>query len=280
MKGSAMKAPGSGTKRGPRGGIYHLGATGARISGPATSALALGVSRGKQKVTTPPLIDFHKYVTVLQSANTPHGYQTIPFQDNLKHKKLELLDHPKDVPGLDLKLALLKNGQQVGIVHTQFYKDPSTGKHTANIVLTAVAPHLEGSGIAKNLIKNMLTEYPKLGVERITLEAGKSVGKYAWASMGFKTSPRWVDEPGKNTTQTRMNSEFSKYLASQGLHADANKVTTAVLDPLKISEYRVNERRVGKEFLLSDYASDWRGHIDLTRGDPNFEHARVKVGAQ
>jgi predicted GNAT family acetyltransferase len=231
-------------------------------------------------VAVSPSIDFHKHIAALQAANTPHGYQTTPFQENIKHKKLELLDHPKDVAGLDLKLALFQNGQHVGIVHTQFYKDPSTGKHTANIVLTAVAPHLEGSGIAKNLIKNMLTEYPKLGVERITLEAGKSVGKYAWASMGFKPSPRWVDDPGKNTTQARMNSEFAKYLSAQGLHTDANKINTTALDPLKVSEYSVNGRRVGKEFLLSDHASDWRGHIDLVRGDPNFEHARKKVGAQ
>lgn len=79
----------------------------------------------------------------------------------------------------------LKNeaGESVGYVVRSFYRD-HTGKLVADHSLFELDPYMHGKGIGKNVLRDQVKAYDKIGVNKITTEAEWD-GRVVWPSMGF-----------------------------------------------------------------------------------------------
>lgn len=245
-------AAGGGTKRGPRGGIYHLGLRGQRISGPAPEPKEKS-SGGSVK--TDPVFDKKSGVTLahVKSAFTPKGFDSVV--DRVK---------PSDKHGeSEIKISLYKNGKRVGEINREFGDGEVYHSHFT------LSRELQGKGVAKEVFKNSLDLYEKMGVKKITFQSD-GVGKYAWASLGFK------EVEGRE----RLVPAFANHLRGLGLAKQARELEEKNTTPRDIASFKVGGKSVGRDFLLSPNAPMWFAEIKVNRGDPDYEYLRGRIGSK
>lgn len=264
----AMRAAAGGTMRGPRGGVYHLGPRGQRISGPAPEpkgkaggkpALAAKGKAGGKPAETDPVLDKKSGVTVSQvkAAFTPKGFDSVV--ERVK---------PSDKHGYsEIGIGLYKNGKRVGEINREF--DNEDGVLLAHHSFFRLDKELRGKGASKEILRNSLDLYEKMGVKKITFQAD-SVGKYAWASLGFK------EEEGRES----LAPAFARHLRGLGLVKQAREVEEKNIAPRHIASFTIEGKSVGRSFLLSTDAPMWHAEMRVKRGDPDYEYLRDRVGAK
>ena len=142
-----------------------------------------------------------------------------------------------------------KDGKELGRT-TRTIKRDDSGKLVAKNDLFKVSPSMQGKGVSKKVLSKQLKHYEKLGVDSISLTAAWT-GRYVWPRAGYAADP---------ATMTRLQRDFGAWSRRKGI--DSRDVT-AVIDNAKtvrdLARTRVGDRKIGKEFLLSDDV----GMIDL-----------------
>lgn len=119
-----------------------------------------------------------------------------------------------------------------------------------------VQPGTRNAGVGKTLFNNMLDLYDHLGIEKVKVSAGLSVGGYAWARFGFS--------PNRDDWQVlRYRVKERAESMSPDIKAQVNLISKLddpkavwLLAALKDSK----GRNVGKDMLLG---SSWDGSLDL-----------------
>lgn len=96
------------------------------------------------------------------------------------------------------------------------------------------------------------------------------MGKYAWASLGFK------EEEGRKS----LAPAFARHLRGLGLAKQAREVEEKNIAPRDIASFNVGGKPVGRGFLLSTDAPMWHAEIHVKRGDPDYEYLRERVGGR
>lgn len=247
-----------GTQVGPRGGVFHLSATGGRVGGPAPEGKKKKRAVAPANSKDPHHVKFGDAVpgatlSQVRAAFTPPGFtsRVCAVTKSGDHTTLELfLDHP--------------SGKGGSIART-FEKLPGGGV-VVHHDLFELSPDLRGQGGAKAVLKSSFDMYEKAGVKRVDTFA-VSVGKYTWASMGFRAADQ--------DTRKKVAAAFEQYLAEAGhkTHASIAKH----LDLPQIAAYKVGDAHVGKDFLLN-HAPAYSATLAIDRGDAYYRLARQKVG--
>ncbi len=98
----------------------------------------------------------------------------------------------------------------------------------------------QSKGLGAKLLERSEKWYQRIGIKAIRLTANSSVGRYAWARMGF-------DFADENSRVTVVN-KFYDYLAYRGIPYDLQPILT---HSWEIAAYRSENPNVsGKDFLL------------------------------
>lgn len=152
-----------------------------------------------------------------------------------------------------------KDGNEVGQISREI--DPQAG--TAHHGYLSLNSDAQGSGIGKDLLRNQVDAYNKMGLNSVDLYANIDVGGYAWAKYGFLP-----DEKGLQAAQSHMNDRLVG-MVRQGLDPG----TTAALKPLinskdpksvwaisDITKPGPDGMPIGKKLLMD---SGWNGTLDL-----------------
>lgn len=132
----------------------------------------------------------------------------------------------------------------------------------------------QGNGVAKDLLKNSVKLYRKMGAERITTDPA-AVGLYTWARMGFHYGPKGTKEVQKR---------LPKYLMEKHNIAPevAQRITENVADrPWRVAALHVRGQHVGKDFMLDHGEDIWKHHggtLELHDRNPGFRHFKKYVG--
>lgn len=77
------------------------------------------------------------------------------------------------------------DGTHAGWLEREFYDDPLDGTPSVNHRYFALEKNLQGSGIGKQVLRNAVTQYERMGIARIHNMASLSAGGYTWARFGF-----------------------------------------------------------------------------------------------
>lgn len=132
---------------------------------------------------------------------------------------------------------------------------------------------LQGRDIGRNLYARQIETYKALGVDRIVTDADVSIGKYAWAKMGF-------DYLAPNETKLRRkNAQFEYWAGKQGIptppggwptfshpyefatyrHPDGVKISSKKLGSW-MGSLKPGDYDIGKAFMLDDAGhGSWEG---------------------
>ena len=135
---------------------------------------------------------------------------------------------------------------------------------------------LNGSGIARDILRESFELYQRIGVKTVDLDANINVGGYAWAKYGFKPDvgewerfTRYATEKLKVLESSAPALEGSARGVLRGAMSDAERRALEKLlqsrDPRTIwaiAEFETASGvKVGKELLLGSF---WHGEIDLS----------------
>lgn len=236
------------TFRGPRGGLFHISASGRRVSGPAPAGEV-----PKKSVFSVYHPDLNK--EVLRSAFTPKGYSGAATEIN----------HAKQYDGgirTTVVFKLKHKSGKYGSIEREFEKS-SNGSISVHHSLFEIPKELNGKGSAKEVMAKSFALYEKIGVKKVTMHA-VDVGKYVWAALGFKAS-----EPSE---RKKVVTAFSKFLVKKRIVADVKN-----FDLPQIANMVVKGVKIGKKFLLSDDCPSWGGVLAVDKKDPYYKMAVKKV---
>lgn len=177
-------------------------------------------------------------------------------------------DHPGE---LHFNGPLFRSGQgKVGKIERTIIPD----KHLAYHNYFELEERVQGTGIAKPLMRNQFEIYRQLGINRVDLSANIDVGGYSWAKYGFVPI---TNGPGSWYGLQRDLMERLRYLRSPGKDMAERLIQTT--DPFVIwdiaelthsaQNIRYGQRSaetvpLGKALLLGQ---DWRGTFDMKNPD-------------
>jgi len=124
----------------------------------------------------------------------------------------------------------------------------------------------QGKGYGKAMLKKSLSEYEKMGVDRIEVHAVDK-GAYVWAALGYK-----IDDP-------EVESKWNKWAAKNGIPERAARTMfeDQIDTPGGIAALHVNGRHVGKEFLMTLSEDGWDGSLPIKKGDAHYEYMKKRV---
>lgn len=132
----------------------------------------------------------------------------------------------------------------------------------------------QGNGVAKDLLKNSVKAYRRMGVKRITTDP-TAVGTYTWARMGFHWGPKGTSEAKKRLAQ---------YLSVK--HGIAPEKAVKIAEkhgdkPWEVAALHVKGQHVGRDFLMSHGDYIWKHHggtLELDNKNPGYRHFKRYVG--
>lgn len=109
--------------------------------------------------------------------------ETFAFSDNKTGIRAEVSDIRRSETFTSVTIEMRDQaGRVVGLAGRTFDdEDPTSVEHT----LMMMDPRLQGQGFATRYNAKVEDAYRAAGIEEITLEAGKTVGGYAWARAGY-----------------------------------------------------------------------------------------------
>ncbi|WP_437309987.1 phage head morphogenesis protein [Sorangium sp. So ce388] len=129
----------------------------------------------------------------------------------------------------------------------------------------------QGRGYGAAALKNSLLLYTAIGAAEVGLDA-RWVGRYTWARFGFN----W-DE----STANALRPKLVEHLVRSGVpRAEAEAMAAATHRSAgAVAGLEHNGRAVGKQFLLSDALSSWRGSLRIDDPeDPGYRRAEERLG--
>ncbi len=115
----------------------------------------------------------------------------------------------------------------------------------------------QGQGIAKNVLRDSLKAYERLGVDYITTDANLDVGGYAWAKFGFVAT-----EPLRYARQLERLIDERTFTAQEkdALHAVITKYQNDPQLPWHVADTVNGDKRIGKQLMLK---TDWEAKLSL-----------------
>ena len=120
-------------------------------------------------------------------------------------------------------------------------------------------------GIGKSILSNSVKMYDKLGIGKVYLSAGLSVGGYAWAKYGFKPENRddlfrLYDEVRSNMYSLNLNPRIYS-LVTGLLNCDDPKTVWTLSDlQMPVTKFDGEQTTLGKALLMG---TSWNGELDL-----------------
>jgi hypothetical protein len=166
----------------------------------------------------------HDALSAIKGARTLRVYQTdkdVQFVYTVHHASK------------DMKLAKAR-------VVRSFYKE--RGKLKAHHDLLILHKPLQGKGIGAAVISDQLKVYERLGVSEIILNSNW-IGRYYWSKVGFDVVA---------LTRKQLAAEFKSWLGANGIKDEAaSKIVKGVKTMRDLAITTIEDRKVGKEFLLS-----------------------------
>lgn len=117
-----------------------------------------------------------------------------------------------------------------------------------------VDDRFQKSGLARSMMRDVIPKYQEMGLSRIELEAGLSVGGYAWAKHGFELKPGTVIE-------LRGDKGGQAPLGFRRVHQAVERGEASMLELANWKGVDSNNEPVsGKDYLLG---SHWHGYVNL-----------------
>jgi hypothetical protein len=170
---------------------------------------------------------------------------------------------------LQVNATVTANGEHVGRMTRSFRRK--------NGALVVVHDYLEldkkaqGRGYGAASLKNSILLYQGIGAKEVGLDA-RWVGRYTWARFGFN----W-DE----FTANQIRPKLVEHLERSGVpRAEAESMAAATYRSAgAVAGLEHKGRSVGKEFLLSDALTNWRGSLRVDDpNDPGYRRAEERLG--
>jgi hypothetical protein len=151
-------------------------------------------------------------------------------------------------------------GERIATATRSFDLGKSVVKHAGFRII----PDRCGRGLGTLLTRNSLKVYKKVGISKVTLDAGLDVGGYVWARLGFvPTKDGWLQVRGavraKRASMGQIPSEAEVALG----YALADDEPAAIWEIADL-DARINGKSLG-QVLLS--GTTWEGMLDLTNTD-------------
>lgn len=85
-----------------------------------------------------------------------------------------------------------KDGNHAGWLSREFFDDPLDGTPAVNHEHFSLDKSMQGGGTAKQLLRNAMTQYGRMGIGRIFTQASLSAGGYTWARFGFQPATQEI----------------------------------------------------------------------------------------
>lgn len=189
--------------------------------------------------------------TILTSKNASVGA-------TLKDSELDYLD-------FDMRMQSKGTAERAGVMARVFDFSNKSGPTVEHSYLK-FEPEFQDAGLAKEILSRSMRLYERLGMERVTLTAGLSVGGYAWAKYGFKPDSseslsQLYDEVGWNLEQLDL-APRTHNIVERLMRSDDPKTiwTISDLDQL-VTSFDGEKMKLGKALLLG---TSWSGELDMT----------------
>lgn len=132
----------------------------------------------------------------------------------------------------------------------------------------------QGKGIGRDIVSNSFDKYTKLGIGRVKIPLAVNVGRYYWQKLGYKVAQE--DMP---LLLDKLRVWIGRDAALAGKADELLESARLALDePGGLTNMRVGNRNIGREFLLSSDAPHYGLHLDLKRGDKWYEAVRKNMG--
>ena len=142
-------------------------------------------------------------------------------------------------------------GKDAGIIERQFYRDPSTGDLLVEHESMRLPASMQNKGIGKDVLREQIAFYDKLGVTKVRLHANIDVGGYAWARAGWKP-----ETPGQLND---FKAAVMESVATKGQGASLRKLFEEYGDDPRVA-WAVADRSDGFQLLGK---ADWGGTLDM-----------------
>ncbi|MGK3995108.1 phage minor head protein [Sorangium sp. So ce1024] len=170
---------------------------------------------------------------------------------------------------LQVNASLTVNGEFVGRMTRSFRR--KNGKLTVYHDYLVLNQAAQGRGYGAAALKNSILLYKGLGASEIGLDA-HWVGRYTWARFGFGWDAY---------TAEQIRPRLVEHLIGAGVsRAEAEAMAAATYRCAgAVASLEYDGRPVGKEFLLGDALSNWRGSLRLDDPkDPGYLRAKERLG--
>lgn len=115
-----------------------------------------------------------------------------------------------------------------------------------------VPDKVQGKGYAKKINKSLVSQYKNIGIDRVILDAGSSVGGYAWAQQGFYAKNG--SEAYRAIKLGRKNPHYKEAEAMLDRFYEKHSYDT----PFPM--HKISSQSYGKDLLLG---GKWKGFLDL-----------------
>ncbi|XXX79158.1 phage minor head protein [Sorangium sp. So ce134] len=170
---------------------------------------------------------------------------------------------------LQVNATVSANGEFVGRMTRSFRR--KAGKLAVYHDYLELDRKAQGHGYGAAALKASILLYQAIGVAEVGLDA-RWVGRYTWARFGFNWDER---------TAAQIRPQLVEYLVRSGVpRAEAEAMAAATYRSAgAVAGLEYKGRTVGKDFLLSDALSSWRGtlHVD-DPADPGYRRAEERLG--
>jgi SPP1 gp7 family putative phage head morphogenesis protein len=170
---------------------------------------------------------------------------------------------------MQVNATITADGELVGRMTRSFRR--KAGKLVAYHDYLELNEKAQGRGYGAAALKNSILLYQAIGATEVGLDA-RWVGRYTWARFGFN----W-DE----ATAGQIRPKLIEHLVLSGVpRAGAEAMAAATYrSAAAVAGLEHNGRAVGKEFLLSDALSGWRGSLRIDDPeDPGYRRAEERLG--
>ncbi len=167
-----------------------------------------------------------------------------------------------------------RSGKPIGTISRQIDTEAGTAHHG----YLKINPSAQGTGLAKDLLRNQMDLYQTMGLKSVDLFADIDVGSYAWAKYGFLPSHEGEWNAISQVARRRLSEISANELSSKD--ADAVRQVLMRKDPQAIwdlADMKLKLRSgepVSKRLLMNN---SWNGKLDLN--DPEaMERFNAYVG--
>lgn len=193
----------------------------------------------------------------------------------VKDGKLDTLD-------FDMRLQQQEEGVRAGTMARYFDFGDADGPVVEHAYFS-LSPEFQDAGLARTILSNSVKLYQKLGIDRVTLQAGLSVGGYAWAKYGFKpdSEESWDqlrDEVRWSLDQLELP-RCTQRAVERLLRSDDPKSVWALSDlGIMVKDLNGEQTKLGKALLMG---TGWYGELDLKDEESmNRFHQYVSNGSK